>query len=58
LFFRINRRFLISLKSIKDIISYSGSRLKIKVNEKDDDEMIVSREKVSEFKNWLEGDKS
>ncbi|NJK94288.1 MAG: response regulator transcription factor [Bacteroidetes bacterium] len=58
IFFRINRKFLISLKAIKDIISYSGSRLKIKVGEKEYEDMIVSREKVSDFKNWLEGDKS
>lgn len=57
IFFRINRKYIISLKSIKDIITYSGSRLKIKVNDFDTDEMIVSREKVAEFKNWLEGEK-
>ena len=56
-FFRINRKYLISLKSIKDIIAYSGSRLKIKINDQNDDETLVSREKVAEFKNWLEGDK-
>jgi DNA-binding LytR/AlgR family response regulator len=57
-FFRINRKYLVNLKAIKDIISYSGSRLKLKVGDKDDDDTLVSREKVSEFKNWLEGDKS
>lgn len=57
-FFRINRKYLINLKSIKDIITYSGSRLKLKIGEVDNDDTLVSREKVSEFKNWLEGDKS
>lgn len=57
IFFRINRKYIINLRAINDIISYSGSRLKVKVSEKCEDEMIVSREKVSEFKNWLEGDK-
>ncbi len=57
-FFRINRKYFISLKAIKDIISYSGSRLKIKISEKEDNETIVSREKVTEFKNWLEGNKN
>ena len=58
MFFRINRKYIINLKAIKDIITYSGSRLKVKVNDSDSDEMIVSREKVAEFKNWLEGEKS
>jgi DNA-binding LytR/AlgR family response regulator len=57
MFFRINRKYIINLKAIKDIIAYSGSRLKVKINDLDDDEMIVSREKVAEFKNWLEGEK-
>lgn len=57
-FFRINRKYLVNLKAIRDIISYSGSRLKLKITDKDDDDTLVSREKVSEFKNWLEGDKS
>lgn len=57
-FFRINRKYLVNLKAIKDIIAYSGSRLKLKINDKDDDETVVSREKVAEFRNWLEGDKN
>lgn len=58
MFFRINRRYLVSLKSIRDILSYSGSRLKLRISEKDTDDTLVSREKVAEFKLWLEGDKS
>lgn len=57
-FFRINRKYLVNLKAIRDIIAYSGSRLKLKISDKDNDEAIVSREKVGEFKNWLEGDKN
>ncbi len=57
-FFRINRKYLVNLKAIKDIISYSGSRLKLKISDRDDEDALVSREKVAEFKNWLEGDKS
>jgi DNA-binding LytR/AlgR family response regulator len=58
IFFRINRKYLVNLKAIRDIIAYSGSRLKLKISDKDNDETIVSREKVGEFKNWLEGDKN
>jgi len=53
-FFRINRKFIVSLSSISDIISYSNSRLKVKLNTNESDDLIVSREKVQDFKKWLE----
>lgn len=52
-FFRINRKFIINIDSIKDIVAYSNSRLKIYLKQFNDLEIIVSREKVSLFKNWL-----
>ena len=54
-FFRINRKYLVSLKSINDVIAYSNSRLKLKVQLPIDDEFLVAREKVKGFKEWLEG---
>lgn len=53
-FFRINRRFIVAFTAISDIISYSNSRLKVKLNSNDADDLIVSREKVQDFKKWLE----
>ena len=53
-FFRVNRKYIINLKEIRDIISYSNSRLKIILNLKNDEDIIVSREKVKSFKAWLE----
>lgn len=53
LFFRVSRKFIVNLNFIKDIISYSNSRLKLILKAKTDEEIIVSREKVKEFKNWL-----
>ena len=53
-FFRINRSQIIQIDSIKEITIYSNSRLKIILNTYKDIDMIVSREKVSDFKNWLE----
>ncbi|MFV5688175.1 LytR/AlgR family response regulator transcription factor [Flavobacterium sp. ZT3R25] len=52
-FFRINRKFIISLKAIKEIVLYSNSRLKVILPSYKEDEVIVSREKVSEFKTWI-----
>jgi DNA-binding LytR/AlgR family response regulator len=54
-FFRVNRKFIIAMPYIKDIVAYSGSRLKLIVKGAFDNEILVSREKVSEFKKWLEG---
>jgi DNA-binding LytR/AlgR family response regulator len=52
-FFRINRRFIINLNSIQDIVHYSNSRLKIKLKDFADENIIVSRERVKAFKEWL-----
>jgi len=55
-FNRINRSSIIHIKAIKEIVVYSNSRLKILASVAIDKELIVSREKVAEFKSWLEGD--
>jgi DNA-binding LytR/AlgR family response regulator len=54
-FFRINRKFVVALPHIKDIVAYSGIRLKLHVVGCEKDEILVSREKVADFKKWLEG---
>ncbi len=54
IFFRVSRKFYININAIKDIISYTNSRLQIKLNHFDDLDIIVSRERVKEFKTWLE----
>jgi DNA-binding LytR/AlgR family response regulator len=53
-FFRVNRTFIIHINSIKDIIAYSNSRLKLVLNSFAETEIIVSRERVKEFKRWIE----
>lgn len=53
-FCRVNRKFIISIDAISDIISYTNSRLQIKLNHFSELEIIVSREKVKGFKKWLE----
>jgi two-component system response regulator LytT len=52
-FYRISRKFIIPLKAIKEIVMYSNSRLKIVLPSYKEDEVVVSREKVSDFKNWI-----
>ena len=54
LFFRISRKYIINIESIEDIMSFSNSRLKLKVKNFNSEEVVVARERVSEFKNWLD----
>jgi DNA-binding LytR/AlgR family response regulator len=55
LFFRINRNFIINFSAIQDIIAYSANRLKIILaNWTEKDEILVSRERVAEFKEWID----
>jgi DNA-binding LytR/AlgR family response regulator len=53
-FYRISRKFIIPLKAIKEIVVYSNSRLKLILPSYKEDEVIVSREKVTDFKNWID----
>ena len=52
-FFRINRGFLVSVRSIDQINDYFGNRLKLNLKPIIDKEALVSREKVSQFKDWM-----
>jgi DNA-binding LytR/AlgR family response regulator len=54
IFFRISRKFFVNINAIKDMVSYTNSRLQIKLNTYKDDEVIVARERVKEFKIWLD----
>ncbi len=53
-FFRVSRKFYVHIDHISDIIAYSNSRLKIEMNRFREAEIIVSRERVKDFKLWLE----
>lgn len=52
-YFRINRSFVVSVKSIDQIHDYFGNRLKLNLRPAIDKEALVSREKVSQFKDWM-----
>lgn len=53
-FFRVNRKYLVRAEAIVDIISFTNSRLKLVLKESGDSEVIVARERVQEFKEWLD----
>ena len=52
-FYRVSRKFIVSMQSIKAIQVYSNSRLKISLPTYTSEEVIVARERVSDFKAWL-----
>jgi len=53
-FFRINRKYLVRLRGIEDMRSYSGSRIKLLLRSCEDDDVLVSRDRTTEFKLWLD----
>lgn len=56
-FFRINRKYIVHVDAIKNMVAWSRSRVKLELNPKADDEMetIVSIDRAAEFKKWLNG---
>ncbi len=53
LFFRINRKFIIGENAIQKISTYFNSRLILNVQPSFDGNIIVARERVGSFKEWL-----
>lgn len=54
LYFRVNRKYFIRAEAIQDIITYTNSRLKLILINSNDRDVIVARERVQEFKQWLD----
>lgn len=52
-FFRISRKYILPLKTIKEIQMHTNSRLKIILPTYKEDEVIVARERVADFKDWI-----
>jgi DNA-binding LytR/AlgR family response regulator len=54
-YFRINRKYMVSIHSIANMVAYSRSRVKVELKPKADDEFdtIVSIERSTNFKKWL-----
>ncbi len=53
-YFRINRKYIISIDACTNILAWTNSRLRLKIDGIDDSDIIVARERVQEFKNWLD----
>lgn len=57
-FFRINRQFIVKMEAIDEMIAYSKSRVKLKLNPPTEEDAIVSKERSPDFKKWLIGGES
>jgi DNA-binding LytR/AlgR family response regulator len=53
-FFRINRKIILHIQSIEKVSTYFNSRLSIASKFLDNDNRIVSRDRVHDFKKWLD----
>ncbi len=53
-YFRINRKYIVSIDACTNILAWTNSRLRLKIDGNDDSEIIVARERVMEFKMWLD----
>ncbi|RXJ50038.1 LytR/AlgR family response regulator transcription factor [Gelidibacter gilvus] len=53
-FFRVSRKFFVNVDAIKDMISYTNSRIQIKLKTFNEQDIIVARERVKDFREWLE----
>lgn len=54
LFFRINRQVLLNKNAIKEVQPYFNRKVIIKTDVRINEQLIVSRLKVTEFMNWIE----
>jgi DNA-binding LytR/AlgR family response regulator len=53
-FFRINRKFILNIDSVQKISSWFNSRLKLQLNPPAGEDVVVSRERVKDVKQWLD----
>lgn len=54
-FFRINRKVIVNVKAIKNMQTYSRSRVLVELEPEIKTDLVVSTERASAFKKWLEG---
>jgi two-component system LytT family response regulator len=54
-FFRANRQFIVARNSIKEVDLYFNSRLSINLKVKVSEKILISKVRVTEFKDWFSG---
>jgi two-component system response regulator LytT len=53
-FFRANRQFIVAFDSIAEIHPYFKGRIKIVLQPKSDEEIVISSDRTPEFKRWID----
>mgnify|MGYP000020582971 CR=1 FL=1 len=53
-FFRINRKYIVNVKAITDVVTFSSSRLKVDLDAYQAEDVTVSRDRVKAFRDWLD----
>ena len=53
-FFRLNRQYIANIKGIREICFYFSSKLIVRLKGCDDENIMISKEKATLFKKWLE----
>ena len=54
-FFRANRQFIVAREAIADITVWFGSRLSLNLKVKTPERIVISKDRVPEFKRWFMG---
>ncbi len=54
IFFRANRQYILNIESITSVHNYFGGKLKLRLKPEVSESVVVSREKASLFKEWME----
>jgi two-component system LytT family response regulator len=54
-FFRLNRQLIIHFDSIRELLAYSKSRVKVVLAPSFEEDAVVSSERSADFKRWLAG---
>jgi len=53
IFFRINRNYIVNIEAIKEMFTLSKSRIKVELNPKAEEETLVSFNRMSSFRKWI-----
>jgi two-component system response regulator LytT len=53
-FFRANRQFIVTFESIAEIHPYFKGRIKLNLQPKTEEEVVISSERTPEFKRWID----
>lgn len=52
-FFRVNRQFIINVSAVEGLKTYFGGKLRVRLQGYEEEEVMCSRDKASQLKEWL-----